>query len=99
MSTDRTRWQYAVANIGIFNAASRMAVVLGSLGAQGFELVTVYDKSSNWFAGMEKGFMLFKRAVPPGTEPDGAWYLTVDERGELETPTASNHGYPDGQAW
>lgn len=93
------RWQYAVASIGMFNAQSRMATVLGSLGAQGFELVTVYDKASNWFAGMEKGFMLFKREVPAGSEPDGAWYVTVNEAGELVLPGADRYGDPEGQAW
>lgn len=50
-----------------------MAVVLGKLGSQGWELVGVYDKSSNWLNGMEKGFVLFKREVAPGAHPEGAW--------------------------
>lgn len=57
------RWQYAVANIGAFLAMDRMQLILGSAGSQGWELVSVYDKASNWFNGMEKGFMLLKRPV------------------------------------
>lgn len=67
------RWQYGVVNIGMFKALSRLQGVLGHLGEQGWELVTIYDKSSNWFAEMEKGFMLLKRPVPPGV------VLTEDE--------------------
>lgn len=37
--------------------------------AAGWELVAVYDKASNWFAGLEKGFVLMKRPVPTGVEP------------------------------
>src|SRR5207244_1940641 len=46
---------------------------LGQLGEEGWELVTVYDKASNWLNGMEKGFALFKRPVPEDAEPDGPW--------------------------
>lgn len=67
------RWQYRVVNIGMFNAPERMALVLGKLGSQGWELVNVYDKSSNWLTGMEKGFVLFKRPVAPGAHPEGTW--------------------------
>ncbi len=62
------RFQYLVANIGMFNAAERMTSTLARLGEAGWELVHTYDKSSNWFNGMEKGFMLFKRPVPDGTD-------------------------------
>lgn len=62
-----------VADVGMFSAATRMPTMLAYLGERGFELVGVYDKASNWWRDMEKGFMLFKRAVPPGTEPDGPW--------------------------
>ena len=47
-----------------------MASVLGMSGQAGWELVTIFDKSSNWFVGMEKGFMLLRRRVPAGVEPD-----------------------------
>lgn len=46
---------------------------LSRLGASGWELVAIYDKTSNWMTGLEKGFALFKRAVPDGEEPQGAW--------------------------
>jgi hypothetical protein len=62
----RTRWQYGVVNIGMFSALDRMKAVLGHLGSEGWELVTVYDKGSNWMSGMEKGFMMLKRPVHRG---------------------------------
>jgi hypothetical protein len=39
----------------------------------GGELVGIYDKSSNWIANVENSFMLFKRPVAPGAEPEGPW--------------------------
>jgi hypothetical protein len=68
------RWQYATVNTGSFDTPQRMATVLGNAGRIGWELVTVYDKSSNWFAGMEKGFMLLRREVPEGVEPE-SWSI------------------------
>ena len=68
------RWQYATVNTGMFNSAERLTEVLGEAGRVGWELVTVYDKSSNWFGGMEKGFMLLRREVPEGVEPE-AWSI------------------------
>ena len=67
------RWQYRTVDLGIFWARERMVGVLARLGATGWELVAIYDKSSNWLQGLEKGFALFKRAVPEGQEPEGAW--------------------------
>jgi hypothetical protein len=67
------RWQYRVVNTGMFNTADRLVRVLGDLGAHGWELVGIYDKSSNWIQGAEKGFVLFKRAVPEGVEPETEW--------------------------
>ena len=76
---DGIRWQYGVINIGIFKAMDRMQRVLGVAGGDGWELVTVYDKTSNWTAG-EKGFMLFKRAVPEGVKvADDAWCIDLSE--------------------
>jgi hypothetical protein len=43
------------------------------MGAAGWELVAIYDKSSNWLRDMEKGFALFKRLVPDGQKPLGPW--------------------------
>ena len=77
---DGIRWQYSVVNIGSFGAMSRMASVLGLSGSQGWELVGVYDKASNWFQGMEKGFMLFKRPVPVGVKiADDQWCVDLGE--------------------
>jgi hypothetical protein len=70
---ERVRWQYRVVSIGSFFAGDRLGGALGRLGEDGWELVTVYDKASNWLQGMEKGFMLFKRPVLPGEEPEGRW--------------------------
>jgi hypothetical protein len=100
---DRDRWQYVVANIGTFGTGSRLPLVLAHLGEQGYELVTVYDKASNWMNGWEKGFMLFKRLVPAGTEPDGPWCDELDTsrlRGGGYAPDEyARNGYPEGQAW
>ena len=73
---DAQRWQYAVVNVGAFGSAERMAKVLSDAGSAGWELITVYDKASNWLGGMEKGFMLLKRAVPDGVKVD-KWCLVV----------------------
>ena len=81
--TPRIRWQYAVANLGTFGAAERLHEVLGKLGADGWELVGVYDKSSNWLAGMEKGFAMLKRPVYPGENPDEGWAVQVDRDGNF----------------
>ena len=72
------RWQYATVNTGMFNTHQRLADVLGQAGQLGWELVQVYDKSSNWWAGMEKGFMLLRREVPRGVEPM-AWSLQISQ--------------------
>ncbi|MCU1487278.1 MAG: hypothetical protein JWN67_4024 [Actinomycetia bacterium] len=68
------RWQYRVVNLGVVDTVSRMLSALGALGAEGWELVATMDKASNWFSGAEKGFLLFKREVPPGApEPTDGW--------------------------
>ena len=74
------RWQYAVVNVGMFRSPERMGEILATAGAHGWELVTVYDKASNWFSGMEKGFMLMKRPVPVGVTPDH-WCLMLNQTG------------------
>jgi hypothetical protein len=75
---DVVRWQYTVVDIGSLNATMRLQGALGQLGSEGWELVHVYDKASNWLDGMEKGFALFKRPVAPGEEPDGPWSAVLD---------------------
>jgi hypothetical protein len=73
------RWQYAVVNIGMFGAIERLQLVLGSAGSQGWELAAVYDKASNWFTGMEKGFMVLKRPVAPSVHlSDEEWCITMN---------------------
>ncbi len=68
-----TRDQYEIVNLGMFDAMERMLSSFAELGADGWQLVATYDKASNWFTGMEKGFLLFMRVVPPGEEPVGPW--------------------------
>lgn len=67
------RFQYRIVNLGVFNTAGRMVESFGRLGSVGRDLVGIYDKSSNWIGGAEKGYALFKRVVPEGVEPDGLW--------------------------
>jgi hypothetical protein len=75
------RWQHGVVNLGMYGAMDRMVSVLSTLGRDGWELVNVYDKASNWMQGMEKGFMLFKRPVPPGvTLGFSDWCLRLDRK-------------------
>lgn len=66
------RWEYAIVGMGAFLAAQSLGKSLAYLGQRGWELVTVYDKASNWIA-IENGFMLFKRPVTPGAEPPEGW--------------------------
>jgi len=72
-----TRWQYRIVSLRMCKQAERLTSALGALGSDGWELVAVYDKASNWLSGMEKGFALFKRPVPSGAEPTGAWADTA----------------------
>ena len=74
LGDEGVRWQYAVVDIGAFHSSARMAAVLGQAGAAGWELITVFDKQSNWIGSMEKGFMMMKRPVPPGIDP-GEWVV------------------------
>ena len=92
------RWQYSVANIGAFGARERLSLVLAHMGEQGYELTTVYDKASNWFQGMEKCFMLFKREVPSGSEPVGPWCWVLDVT-TLDQSGVAGYGFPENQAW
>ena len=82
------RFQYHIVNLGMFKAADRMVKAFAHLGAHGWELVGMYDKASNWFSDMEKGFAVFKREVPDGEEPDGPWaeWQFADEVGETKDP-------------
>lgn len=83
------RYQYRIVQLGMFNAVERMAAAFAQLGEQGWELVAMYDKSSNWWQGLEKGFALFKREVAPGEEPNGDWCI-VDGRDAFRQPTPSD---------
>ncbi|MEO8696962.1 MAG: hypothetical protein ABI658_25870 [Acidimicrobiales bacterium] len=70
---DFVRWQYRIVSIGSTYAARNLGITLSYFGQRGWELQTVFDKASHWVQGLEKGFILFKRVVPPGEEPDGPW--------------------------
>jgi hypothetical protein len=72
-----SRWQYQVVDIGIFNTGSRLTAALGRLGSEGWELVAMYDKASNWLTNMEKGFAIFRREVLGDEEPDGPWAVWI----------------------
>jgi hypothetical protein len=75
-------WQFAVINIGSFRAAGRFQRALGAAASQGWELVGVYDKASNWLSGMEKGFILLKRQVPPGARlREDEWCISLNLAG------------------
>ena len=67
------RYQYRIVNLGSFKAADRMVKSFGLLGQNGWRLVSIYDKGSNWVTGLEKGFALFMKEVPDGHDPDGEW--------------------------
>lgn len=72
-----------------------MVTAFAQLGQHGWELIGVYDKSSNWLTQFEKGFALFKRAVPEGQEPDGPWAAAQhadDFLPEGEAPSDPNWG-------
>ena len=71
------RWQYRIVNLGVIDTGPRLQRALGQLGAEGWELITVFDKTSNWTRA-EKGFALFKRPVPEGDEPT-EWAILSDE--------------------
>jgi hypothetical protein len=75
-------WQFAVINIGSFRAAGRFQRALGAAASQGWELVGVYDKASNWLSGMEKGFILLKRQVPAGVRlREDEWCISLNLTG------------------
>ena len=69
---DYVRWQYRVVDVG-GDTARDLGIPLSYFGQRGSELQTVFDKSSYLFKGLETGFVLFKRPVPIGAEPEGAW--------------------------
>jgi hypothetical protein len=66
------RWQYRIVDVGS-DAARNLGITLSYFGQRGWELQTVFDKSSALFEGLETGFVLFKRPVLVGDEPDGPW--------------------------
>jgi Short C-terminal domain len=84
---EANRWQYAIVNIGAFRTADRLASSLTILGSRGWEIAIGFDKASNWLAGLEKGFMIFKRPVAAGVEPEGPW-ASVWKTSDLEREAA-----------
>ena len=75
-------FQFAVINIGSFRAVGRLQRALGIAASEGWDLVAIYDKASNWMQGMEKGFILLKRPVPDGrTMRADEWCITLNLAG------------------
>ena len=72
----------------MFEAAERTTKAFAYLGEHGWELVGMHDKTSNWIGQLERGFVLFKREVPEGNEPDGPWaeWVQADAFGETKAP-------------
>ena len=70
--TDYVRWQYRIVDVGPDTARS-LGIALSYFGQRGWELQTVFDKSSYLFEGLETGFVLLKRPVPVDAEPEGPW--------------------------
>jgi hypothetical protein len=64
-----------------------MQTVLGVAGEQGWQLVGVYDKASNWSTSMEKGFMMLRRPVPAGVRlgPE-EWCIALNLAGLQRSP-------------
>ena len=62
MITPMLRWQYRVVDTGA-SAPEDLVEQLGTFGADGWELITV----------LERGAAVFKRPVPDGASPVGAW--------------------------
>lgn len=56
------RWQYRIVETGGFPASGSFVEQLGRLGEDGWELIAVLERGS-----------LFKRPVPDGEVPRGAW--------------------------
>jgi hypothetical protein len=83
------RFQYQIVSLGVFNVADKMVKAFAYLGENGWELVGIYDKSSNWVSGFEKGFALFKRLVLEGDSPEGPWaeFVHADQVGQSNDPT------------
>ena len=81
-----TRWQFGVVNIGVHFAVPRMMAVLQEAGEQGWQLISIYDKTTSFMpsVGAEKGFMLFKRPVPAGVRLEEAqWCITFSMVGKV----------------
>jgi hypothetical protein len=72
------RWQYRVVEAGAFLPPGTFVELLGRFGEDGWELITV----------VERGSALFKRPVPDGQAPDGAWAELVPAGPTPVTPPA-----------
>ena len=67
-------WEYRAVAVGGFNSVTEFQTALDRMGGQGWELVTVTDKASNWLGGTDKVIAVFKRYHPAdsaaGWRPD-----------------------------
>jgi hypothetical protein len=67
------RWQYRIVCIGSGYTARNLGIALSYFGQRGWELQTVFDQAVPFTRSFEDGYILFKRPVPDGEEPDGPW--------------------------
>ena len=98
------RFQYRIVGLGTFNVAEKMVGTFAHLGSNGWELVGIFDKSSNWITAYEKGFALFKREVPEGVEPEGPWAefnqaANVGKAGQPDDQHINRSDDPNWGAW
>ena len=96
--SERIRWQYRIVNLGAFFTGEKLQNTLAALGADGWELAHVFDKSSNWIGGFEKGFALLKRPVMPG-EPDPPEGWAVYERAQAREGSGLAKIQDDSSGW
>jgi hypothetical protein len=93
-----SRFQYEIVSLGVFNVADKMVNAFSHLGSNGWELVGIFDKSSNWLgSGFEKGFAVFKREISDNETPDGPWakFVHAEHVGNPDDPRND----PNWGAW
>jgi hypothetical protein len=75
------RWQYRIINLGESIPRTRVPKALAFSGAEGWELIDIYDRDTSVPSGMDKAYMMFKRPVPEGAQPEGGWSQTIEAAG------------------
>ncbi|MEY3640329.1 MAG: hypothetical protein RLZZ199_134 [Actinomycetota bacterium] len=84
------KFQYQIIDLGIFNVPDKIEKTFGHLGQNGWELVGVFDKASNWLKGHERGFAIFKREVGDEVKANSRWARVV---------SPDQVGRSDGLSW